>query len=197
MFLCEIYRKGSYKNSTNFACFYLSTPAKLGSTRPNTDCLAASNGVCTKRNTAQFELLPFENEVNNNSQTWPLIHLTSLATFSSKILLLKWVMPVKWIWRWIWTKWQISVLGDIHIMFPFYLILTRGPKIIVKKNLKLKDAFLGVCSIRILAKNRGDPYYEPTIVVHDIRKSTRACGMSATYNLQVEWLYVCSSDCML
>jgi len=27
---------------------------------------------------------------------------------------------------------------------------------------------LGVCSIRILAKNMGDPYYEPTIVVHDI-----------------------------
>ena len=34
----------------------------------NTDCLAALNGVCTKRNTARFELLPFENEVNNNSQ---------------------------------------------------------------------------------------------------------------------------------
>ena len=27
---------------------------------------------------------------------------------------------------------------------------------------------LGVCSIRVLAKNHGDPYYEPTIVVHDI-----------------------------
>jgi len=26
---------------------------------------------------------------------------------------------------------------------------------------------LGVCSIRIFAKNMGDPYYEPTIVVHD------------------------------
>jgi len=24
-----------------------------------------------------------------------------------------------------------------------------------------------VCSIRIFAKNMGDPYYEPTIVVHD------------------------------
>jgi len=33
------------------------------------------------------------------------------------------------------------------------------------------DAFLrqvlGVCSFRIFAKNMGDPYYEPTIVVHD------------------------------
>jgi len=28
---------------------------------------------------------------------------------------------------------------------------------------------LGVCSIRVLAKNHGDPYYEPTIVVHDNR----------------------------
>ena len=27
--------------------------------------------------------------------------------------------------------------------------------------------FLGVRSIRIFAKNMGDPYYEPTIVVHD------------------------------
>jgi len=26
---------------------------------------------------------------------------------------------------------------------------------------------LGVCSIRIFAKNMGNPYYEPTIVVHD------------------------------
>jgi len=33
-------------------------------------------------------------------------------------------------------KWQISVLGDIHVMLPFYLILTREPIIIVKKYLK-------------------------------------------------------------
>jgi len=26
---------------------------------------------------------------------------------------------------------------------------------------------LGVCSITIFAKNMGDPYYEPIIVVHD------------------------------
>ena len=26
---------------------------------------------------------------------------------------------------------------------------------------------LGVCSIRVLAKNHCDPYYEPTIVVHN------------------------------
>jgi len=62
---------------------------------PQYDCLAASNGVCTKRNTARFELLLFKNKVNNNSQTWPLIRLTSLATFYSKTLLLKWVMPAK------------------------------------------------------------------------------------------------------
>ena len=47
----------------------------------------------------------------------------------------------------IWTKWQISVLGGRHIMLPFYLILTRGPIIIVKRYLKgdfkLKDAFWG------------------------------------------------------
>ena len=28
---------------------------------------------------------------------------------------------------------------------------------------------LGVCSIRIFAENMGDPYYEPTIVVHDTK----------------------------
>jgi len=27
---------------------------------------------------------------------------------------------------------------------------------------------LDVCPIRIFAKNMGDPYYEPTIVVHDV-----------------------------
>jgi len=80
--------------STNLVHFY-PTAAQLVSARPNTDCLAASNGVCTKRSKAQFELLLFENKVNINSQTWPLIHLTNLATFYSKILLLKWVMPVK------------------------------------------------------------------------------------------------------
>jgi len=31
---------------------------------------------------------------------------------------------------------------------------------------------LGVCSIRIYAKNMGDPYYEPTIVVHDYMHTT-------------------------
>ena len=47
------------------------------------------------KDTAWFGLLLFKNEVNNNSQTWPLIHLISLATFYSKTLLLKWGMPVK------------------------------------------------------------------------------------------------------
>jgi len=68
------------------------TPANPGS---NTNCLATSNGICTKRNKAWLGLLLFENKVNNNSQTWPFIYLTSLATFYSKTLLLKWVMPVK------------------------------------------------------------------------------------------------------
>jgi len=80
------------------------------------------------------------------------------------------------LWMWRWTKWQISVLGDIHIMLPFYLILTREPIIIVKNSLRVILSWrmlfevaliLGVCSIRVLAKNHGDPYYEPTIVVHD------------------------------
>ena len=48
---------------------------------PNIDCLAASNAICTKRSTTQFGLLLFESEVNNNSQTCSIIHLTSLVTF--------------------------------------------------------------------------------------------------------------------
>jgi len=61
-----------------------------GSARPNTDCWAISNGVHTKRSMAWVGLLLLKNKVNNNSQTWPLIHLTSLPTFYLKTLLLKW-----------------------------------------------------------------------------------------------------------
>ena len=78
----NIIKRATRMHSTNLVRFYPTT-AKLGSARPNTDCLTALNGVCTKRNTAQFGLLLVEKEVNNNSQTWPLIHLTSLANFYS------------------------------------------------------------------------------------------------------------------
>ena len=54
---------------SNYLVRFYPTPAKLGSTHPNTDCLAALNGICTKRNTARFEMLLLESEVNNNSQT--------------------------------------------------------------------------------------------------------------------------------
>ena len=90
----NIAKTATWMHSTNLVRFY-PTPAKFDSTCPNTDCLATSNGFCTKRNTTRFGLMLFENEVNNNSQTWPLIHLTSLATFYSKTLLLKWVIAVK------------------------------------------------------------------------------------------------------
>ena len=63
--------------SLSLLTFY-STPANPVSTRPNADCLAASNGICTKRNTARFGLLLFENEVNNNSWTW---HLSTLQAW--------------------------------------------------------------------------------------------------------------------
>jgi len=48
---------------------FYSTPANLAVHALNIDCLSASNGVCTKKNTAQFRLLLFDNKVNNNSQT--------------------------------------------------------------------------------------------------------------------------------
>jgi len=34
-----------------------------------------------------------------------------------------------------------------------------------------------VCSIRIFAKNIGHPYYEPTIVVHDIDSKSMPTGI--------------------
>ena len=43
----NIAKKAKLMHSTNHVHFY-PTPAKLGSARPNTDCLAASNGVCTR-----------------------------------------------------------------------------------------------------------------------------------------------------
>jgi len=34
----------------------------------------------------------------------------------------------------IWTKWQISVLCDIHILFTFHLIIIRGPILLAKSH---------------------------------------------------------------
>jgi len=53
------------------------------------------------------------------------------------------------------------------------LILTREPTVYslqrtTKGWFRLKDALLGVHSIRVFAKSMGDPYYEPAILVHDI-----------------------------
>ena len=45
---------------------------------------------------------------------------------------------------------QISVLGNIHIMLPFYLILTRRPKIIVKKNLRVILSSRMLCQVYVL-----------------------------------------------
>ena len=74
----------------------------------------------------------------------------------------------------IWTKWQISVLGDIHILLPFYLILTRGPITIVKKNLRVILSWTMLFKVAFkcmfyysFGKKQCDHYYEPTIVVHD------------------------------
>ena len=58
------------------------------------------------------------------------------------------------------------------ILLPFHLILTSGPILLAKNHQKVVFSLwmlgvLGVCSIRIFAENMGDPYYEPTIVVHD------------------------------
>ena len=87
-----------------------------------------------KRNTTQLGLLLFENKVNNNSQTWPLINLTSLGTFYS------------------WSELSLRKNNNIinmkneqngkfqfwvHILLPFYLILTRAPIIIVKNYLRV------------------------------------------------------------
>ena len=90
----NITKKATWIHLSN-SPFYMPCQQTLAVHALNIDCLAALNGICTKRNTARFRLLLFKNKVNNNSQTWPLIDLTCLTTFYSKTLLLKWVMPVK------------------------------------------------------------------------------------------------------
>jgi len=59
------------------------------------------------------------------------------------------------------------------ILPSFHLILTSGPIFIAKNHQRVVFSWwmllrqvIGVCPIRIL-KNIGNPYYEPTIVVHD------------------------------
>ena len=37
--------------------------------------------------------------------------------------------------------------------------------------------------IRIFAKNMGDPYYEPTIVVHDIKEECQTANTACTNTL--------------
>ena len=44
----NIAKRATRVHSINLVRFY-PTPAKLGSAHPNTDCLATSNGVCTKK----------------------------------------------------------------------------------------------------------------------------------------------------
>jgi len=78
-----------------------------------------------------------------------------------------------WIIR-IWTKWQISVFWQMLTFLSFHLILTNGPILTTKNHQRvvfswwiLSRQVLGVCSIRILQKNMGNLYYEPTIVAHE------------------------------
>jgi len=63
------YCKDCYMNAFNKPWF-ISIPHQQ-SLVAHAAIVIASNGVCTKRNTARFELLLFENEGNNNSQTKP------------------------------------------------------------------------------------------------------------------------------
>ena len=53
---------------------------------------------------------------------------------------------------------------------------------------RVSKVVLGVCSIRVLTKNPGDPYYEPTIVVRDTTR-WRAGGLrlpDAAWTSQVQ-----------
>ena len=91
----------------------------------------------------------------------------SEVSYASEIIIILWI--------WIWTKWQISVLAKIHILLSFYLILTRGPIIIVKNYLRVISSWRMLFEVAFRCmfyysfgkKNHGDPYYESTIMVHD------------------------------
>ena len=59
------------------------------------------------------------------------------------------------------------------ILLTFHLILTSGPILLAKNQQKVVIGLwmlskAGLRCVRIYAKNIGDPYYEPTIMVHDI-----------------------------
>jgi len=62
----------------------------------------------------------------------------------------------------------MNKLANFSFLVDLYSLqrTTRGLFLVVGGCFLMQ--LLGVCSIRIFAKNMGNPYYEPTIVVHDV-----------------------------
>ena len=59
------------------------------------------------------------------------------------------------------------------MLLPFHLILTSGPILLANNHQKVVFSLwmLGFrCVLLEFCKNMGDPYYEPTVVVHDKQK---------------------------
>jgi len=54
-----------------------------------------------------------------------------------------------------------------------------------------------VCSIRVFAKNMGDPYYEPTIVVHNTSFDIHPYGCETNKHHLSEARYMPSLKCCL
>ena len=81
------YHKDNCMNAFNKPCLFLSHTSKFYSPHPNTNCLAASNAVCTKRNKYSCSCSKMKLIITRRHD-----HLTSLATrlcFCSKLCLWK------------------------------------------------------------------------------------------------------------
>ena len=85
----------------------------------------------------------------------------------------------------------MSVLSEIHLMFPFHLILTSGPILIANNHqscFELEDAFRGVHFIRVFEKNMGNPYCELGLRFFSIRILSRVNDRVLT-NTNYLWSY--------
>ena len=119
-----LFNKNSSINAFKKPCSFLShtsktwwrTPQYWWFSHPNTVCLASSNGICTKRNTARVAVR--KQLKSAATRTYPLDKPSSFISrpcFWSELCLWKNKTLLMWRWIWIWTKWQISVLANIHM----------------------------------------------------------------------------------
>ena len=118
------YHKDNCMNAFNKPCLFLSHTSKFYSPHPNTNCLAASNAVCTKRNKYSCSCSKMKLIITRRHD-----HLTSLATrlcCCTKLCLWKNTNNNM-------NNNNYEYENQFWLKYTYYLILTRGPIIIVKR----------------------------------------------------------------